>query len=199
MYSASHVGKDEDYTVHDIRKLPSLLFKANINCIEVLFSTHNCVNGYDELHWILDNRHELSIMNLPYLYNACIGTFHGKMSKLEQGTNSTTELVHKFGYDTKQAMCAYRLLDFIIRMYLNNFNFEDAIWYDDSDTTRKFLISIKRGEITKENFDKIVQYHFDYANSLYTVFSNKVVNIKLKDELDLKVKQLVMKGIKNEL
>ena len=64
-------------------------------------------------------------MNLKYLYDACIGMHYNKMKYLEKGTEGTKHLVEKYGYDTKQAVHAWRILDFL-RAFADN-EFTDFI------------------------------------------------------------------------
>ena len=77
-FSTSHVGDGDDYDVHDIRQLPNLWWKANINFLEVLFSEEYNFAGidgvlYGRLAQIWKLKDKIARMNLPYLFNACVG------------------------------------------------------------------------------------------------------------------------------
>lgn len=91
--------------MYDIRKLPNILYKANINFIEVLFSNEIIINdelGREQklmLSKIFENKDEIARMNLPRLYNSCSGMFLNKMKLLKKGTDGTQHLVDTFGYD----------------------------------------------------------------------------------------------------
>lgn len=129
MFSTSKVGTEEDYDVHDIRKLGDLFWKANVNFLEVLYSKEfefgKIIDERQSLKlgdiWLIQEifelRESIVTMNLPYLYSACKGMYHEKMKRLTKGTEGTQHLVDKYGYDTKQALHAYRILDFIVRFH----------------------------------------------------------------------------------
>ncbi|MCS4475861.1 hypothetical protein JQ032_09960 [Clostridium botulinum] len=51
-------------------------------------------------------------MNLNSLFNSCIGMHKNKINNINKKTRETIELVKKYGYDTKQALHSYKLLDF---------------------------------------------------------------------------------------
>ena len=108
-YSAARVSTNINYDVHDIRKLALLLWKANINFIEVLFSEESRILAFNErMEHILGERERLARMNLPYLWNACQGMYFNKFRQLEKGTEETQHLVERYGYSTKEALHCYR-------------------------------------------------------------------------------------------
>lgn len=43
-YSNFIIGETEDYDIHDVRKLSNLLWKSNVNFMEVLFSEDIVIN-----------------------------------------------------------------------------------------------------------------------------------------------------------
>lgn len=171
-FSKSYIGEVEDLDVHDIRKVSSLWWKANVNFLEVLFSNEvmlmqkqkfdtyiegSKVDAVNQLlQKIFDIKNEIARMNLPYLYDACIGMHLNKKKMIDKGTEGTQHLVDKYGYDTKQAMHSLRILDFLHRFVQTDFNdFKYAIKYkldDVQDWYGKFLLSVKSGELTKEEY-----------------------------------------------
>ncbi len=160
-YTRSYVGSDLDYTVHDIRKLPRLLWKANINFIEVLFSEESSFSELEGvigqiIAGILIRNNGLARMNLPYLYDACIGMYYTKYNQLMKGTEGTKHLVAQYGYDTKQALHCYRVLDFLERYYIRDFqDFKGAVWYEDG-ARREFMLNIKQGGLTLKEFELLL-------------------------------------------
>ena len=193
MYSDAYTSAECDYTVHDIRKLPELLYKANINFIEVLFAK---TLEYDKsLDWLFENKQELATMNLPYLYDACIGTYYEKMKGIHKGTKTTKVLVDKFGYDTKAAMCAYRLLDFITRMSCNNFDFAKSVKYEADEPIRDFLMGTKRGRYTEEVFNEMLNDKKEWALTLKTEYKEK----KLNDKLLHAMNEFILNVVKNRV
>ena len=160
MYSLpSQVTADMDFDVHDVRKIPNLFYKSNINFVEVLYSNEIVFNnediGVEMLHNIFEMRDKIARMNIPYFFHACVGMHHRKMSALNKGTKGTQHLISKYGYDTKQALHAYRVLDFLERLYYTKFNnFRKAITYEGED--RDFMFAIKNGAFTEQQYRTLV-------------------------------------------
>lgn len=136
MYHNSVITETVDYDYHDIRKLPELFWKANVNFLEVLFSEQIEISDDNKADtkailraiftWA---RNDLAKMNLPYLYKSCIGMHITKKKQIDKGTSGTQYLVEQFGYDTKQAMHSVRILDFLKRFADSEFNdFKSAIY-----------------------------------------------------------------------
>lgn len=206
MYSTSKIGKTEDYDVHDIRKLTELWWKSNINFVEVLYS--NEVLGQD-LNWcktpddfikatevstIIDNiwnmRDEIVTMNLPYFYSACKGMYFNKMSLLEKGTEGTIHLVKKYGYDTKQALHSYRVLDFIERFAFSEFkDFKWSITYDKYD--REKILDIKYGKYTLDEFKHEAEIKFSRFEKLEEKYKSQNPKEDVKNELTKNIKEIV--------
>lgn len=191
------IGEYEDLDIHDVRKLPELLFKANINYLETLASSDICIpNGNIEMKQIFQMRDDIFRMNLPYFYNACQGMFYQKMKQLTKGTEGTQHLVDKYGYDTKQAQHAYRCLKVIVDFAENNFeNFQEVIKYSGAELS--FMQGIRNGEVGDSyEFTKFVydykEKHFEVLSELY---GQQPVNLELKDKID----NLVMQMIKRKL
>lgn len=184
MYSYNHVSDDIDFTIHDIRKLPSVLFKANINFIEVLFSKESHIYS-KKIDKLFKNREFIARMNLPYLFNACDGMHFRKKKGITNYNKNTLFMKNKFGYNTKEACHAYRILDACIRYAKNGFeSFQDAILYND--TEREFILDIKRGKYTKEEYDKILtdkEAEFDTYRHTYYIKNEDMETKRHIDEL----------------
>lgn len=187
-YSKAVTGEDVDYTVHDVRKLTELFWKANINFLEILFSTETTGDALRELFMIRD---DIVTMNMPYLYNACKGMYFEKMKNLQRGTATTQDLVTKFGYDTKQAMHAYRVLDFCTRFHGDNFG--GAIWYKKAE--RDFLLAMKRGEFTQKAIKDIISNKFKEFTLLESWYKEQKPNEETKNTVYNIVKNVVKKGL----
>lgn len=197
MYANQIIGEDEDLDIHDIRKLPNLLYKANINFLEVLFSNEIIIgekmNRVQEtlINKIFEKRDEIARMNLPHLFNACGGMHLNKMKLLRKGTEGTQHLVDKFGYDTKQAQHAYRVLNFIERFEEVNFSdFKQAITYNFEE--RKFMLDIKDAFFNAESFENFVSFYHDARfKPLKERYHSFKPNEELKDELEMLIMNLV--------
>lgn len=167
LYSSSQIGQTQDLDLHDIRKLPKMLWKSNVNFLEVLHSKDLRYDTNDPLLCdIFQDKERFSRMNLPYLYASSIGMAASKKKMLDKGTSNTIHLVEKYGYDTKQAMHAYRILDFVIRFAVTGFrDFTKAMRYEDS-RDRSLLLSIKNGVFAKDDFIDMLAEKFAAADKI---------------------------------
>lgn len=149
--SIAYKDEEGDVERHDIRKLPNMLYKANVNFLELLFAEEFV--AYDPLfHELRNKREEIGRMNLPYLYEACIGMFDRKYRELKRdiGFLHDTDFKEEDLVDIKlkiqkNSASAYRILDFIARYQLNDFkSFEDAMRYRDEEPARKYILSLRK-------------------------------------------------------
>ena len=192
-----YISEEEDIEAHDIRKVKKLWYKVNVNFIEVLFSEEFIINDkinqrtYELLKLIWDMREDIASMNLPYLFDACRGMHFQKMSKLEEGTSGTQYLVDKYGYDTKQALHAYRILDFLKRYYNNRFvSFKQAIWYEAS-----YLLEIKHGEYSLKGYKKLVNNKLQEVQELEEVYKGFDIDEATNNKLQSIVKEIVKENL----
>lgn len=187
-HSESIIGHDADFDFHDIRKMDNLLYKANVNFLEVLFSQSVMINPQlqpdtkKQVEELFNMKHDIAKMNLPYLYHACIGMHHNKMKYLEKGTSGTQHLVDKFGFDTKQALHAYRILDFLERFAQNEFSdFGQAIYYDGhgryEGKSRDTLLAIKCGCFSQGEFEHMVNTKLERVQDRHkSIYSEAMVD-----------------------
>lgn len=206
LYSKSEIGITADYDMHDVRKLTQLLWKSNINFVEVLFSKEILINK-EELHpeslrvlnILFDMRESLARMNLPYLYNACVGMHYSKMKNLYTGTSGTKHLVEEFGWDTKQGLHSYRVLDFLSRYADNDFqDFQQAICYSDSPESQTLLMNIKHGAISIDEFLKLVENKKFTLDQFYKVKYQKHIVTANKDSVECIIKHIVRTELFNK-
>jgi len=198
--SKASTSVEEDISFHDIRKLPDMLWKSNVNFIEVLFSQQ--VNTSDGLYKeLIDKREGIARMNLPYLYDACMGMFYQKYKdyqrdnkRLEQDqTNS--ELIKKVN---KHAMSAFRILDFLYRYQHSDFNsFQNAIYYHEQDDYRDILFNFRKGNI-HEPENRLLQKK-SIIEGFKDRYKDKESDIGMKQYVDGVVRKYVREQIKNEL
>lgn len=209
IYATSKIGKTEDYDIHDIRKIPQLFWKSNINFIEILFSNEiemykNKVMSEKDyetqrlLSSIFTQKNDVVKMNLPYFYDGCKGMYFNKLSLLGKGTEGTNHLVEKYGYDTKQAMHAYRLLDFITRFADNNFNnFKQAIEYTNNE--RNFMLGIKNGQYSIDEFIKVAELKFLEFEKYDKLYKDQKPNEELYNNLVETIKNIVKLNIQSSI
>ena len=194
-YSSDIIREDADYNYHDIRKLPDLLFKANINFIEVLFSQEYSFAGSKEKQFfdtLFEKREELAAMNLPYLYNACIGMALNKMKMIHKFSDSN-EKYKQFGYNIKEVTHAFRVLNFLVRYSRTN-NFADSLYCRPESDSYYFLMKLKEGKFSEEEAKSLVHLELERVRSV-TYFSEQKVNKELYEEIKEHVKEYVRANI----
>lgn len=209
--SISKVTKTEDLERHDIRKLPSMLYKANVNFLETLFSVQ--VDYADSLYQTLvKRREEIARMNLPYLYDACFkGMYERKMKEFLRDTSyiniheSEQEIEDKVN---KHLMVAYRILDFLVRYARNGFtSFASAIRYDESikedKEMKEFLFSIRDGKVGKQQYfneiPSFIEEKRKEVESLREIYKSHPINHTLNSEIEKLVKAYVQLNLLEEI
>lgn len=196
-FSKSIITPTEDNDIHDVRKLADLLFKANINFLEVLASNEIIVpNGNPEILEILDMKDEIFKMNLPYLYDACMGMHYNKMKQLTKGTEGTQHLVDKYGYDTKQATHAFRVINFIEKYESTNFtDFTGSLKYDGFE--REFILGIRHGQMTLQEYENFIKSYYEFKFvPLKERYKSHDVDLKVKEKIEDLIMQLIKRKIK---
>jgi RNA repair pathway DNA polymerase beta family len=203
--SKSKTSNTEDVEIHDIRKLPQMLWKSNVNFIEVLFSeasvTYNFAPGAQNLtHNLLRMREDIASMNLPYLFDACYGMFLRKKKDFDRDKIFVLpDELDKARAGLKHAHSAIRIADFINR-YLENAwdDFKGAIWYEESDPMRATLMELKLGTFDGSPAGLIeeAEQKFKAAEEFY---KNQRKNEELNQWLQDFVRDAVKLNIKNEL
>jgi predicted nucleotidyltransferase len=187
MFSSANVSDTLDYDCHDIRQLGNLLWKSNINFIITLFSPEYTCNP--DLQWIFNRADVYASMNLPAFYNATMGMHFEKMKKLLQPTSNTQVLMDKFGYDTKQACHAMRCL-LVLKRVSCGMSMRNALWFNGND--REFLISIKGGKWSHDDFKKYVfDWREEHKDAIKAWFSNQIVHEELSQELNQGIKTFI--------
>ncbi|GCD11765.1 nucleotidyltransferase domain-containing protein [Clostridium tagluense] len=198
-FSKSIIGELEDFDCHDIRKVSNLWWKANVNFLEVLFTEELLVNieltskSKHCINELFKNKDKIVIMNLPYLFNACVGMHITKKNDIDKGTEGTKHLIKMHGYETKMAMHSIRILDFLIRFANQGFkDFKKAIWYELDDPKRLLLLDIKHGKYTKEQYLEMATYMQNLVETEYKNFyMDKTVNIDTNEAILTLVKEII--------
>jgi len=198
VYTESKVGDKLDEEFHDIRKLVNLLWKSNVNFLEVLFSTEITISENRSIaeciFQILAMKSEIATMNLPYLYKACKGMFDSKSKYVEAGNKGTHYLVEQYGFDTKSAMHAFRILDFIERFSENDFtDFKGAMQYDSKG--REFMLNMKGGEYTRNQYNDLLNAKLTTFNKLQVRYMEQPKNETIKKTLDELIFKMIEKKI----
>lgn len=198
-FSTSVVGFEFDYDIHDIRQLSELFWKTNINFMEVLFAEEIMTFEWEPkylIEWMLERKEDLARMNLPYLYNACVGMSIQKQKRMMgKGTESTKHLVEKYGYECKEASHAIRVLDFLLRYHNDGFcDFKRAIYYGDDEpflSMRDVLVRVKTGQYSLSQVEKMLAFKMMEVEEIKSDYLCCKPDVALKEELDSKIKECV--------
>lgn len=183
-YSNQVITETEDYAVHDIRKLTELLFKSNINYMEIFASNEMMIDEkFPHIKKMFEMREDIFTMNLSQFFVACKGMHKQKMSLLNKGTEGTQHLVDKFGYDTKQALHAYRVMKVAVDFEKNSFkNFDKILKYNGEELD--FMLSIRNGFFQKEVFENFIEHYYESTFlKLEEKYLGKDVNFELLEEM----------------
>lgn len=190
-YKDSTIGEQFDYQVHDIRKLPELLAKSNVNFLEALFTTE--IKSNHVLHtrlWSL--RDSIARMNLPYLYDACVGMFNKEIKLYEKKMAEGNE-AKAFKY----AASAIRSTDFLYRFHNNDFSdFRAAIWYEDHE---RVLYKIKTGLYSREAVEYTLSTNEETAIKLKPVYKGFEFDADTADAMKYWIKRYVQENILEQL
>lgn len=191
------IGTETDILVHDIRKLPDLLWKSNPSFMEIMFTQERIIpdtfaSGFVEA--LYGMRDSIAVMNLPYFWDSSMGIMTNKMKHLE-GTSGTADLVSRYGYDTKQAMHAVRILRVLEKFADNGFtDFGEAIWFPGRD--RDEMLAIKNGSMSEQEFRQYADQRLRQVEGLRPLYKDAAPNRGTCDEVDSIVKELVRKGLR---
>lgn len=195
----SHSKKDEngnDIDIKDIRDLPDLIGKANINYLEPLFAIMFEPNkeldavSMDYINYLLENREELVKINLSYFFDACLGMYYRNYPLIEKGTVPTKYLTDKYGYNTKAFMTCYRALDSIMRYYERDFkDFGTTIRYNDKE--REEMLKMKHGFYTLEECKLKLEDKLSNTKKYEEIYHKFSKNIDLFEDLQNRTKFLI--------
>lgn len=192
-FHLSTVGQVEDIAAYDIRRLPAMLYKSSANFIEILYSIETYISnepGYELLNKIFELKDEIAKMNLKSLFGTSKGMYFSEMKELEKATEETKALVEAHKYDTKKAVHALRIIDFIERFYNTNYSdFKRCMTYDATD--REYFLSVKNGLYSIDEFRKIAEARFEKMMRLEQEYCKHDNNEELNNYITDLVKQIV--------
>lgn len=114
-YSNQTVTEESDVEAHDIRKLPEMMFKANPNFLEVLFSKEYVYKDRD-FKKILDLRDRIVTANLPKFFSGSKGISYKKVDLIKKGKYN-----EEYERGAKEALHAYRIAKLLEDFALSGF------------------------------------------------------------------------------
>jgi len=189
MFANAVTSPTLDATCHDVRQLVELVWKANLNFIEVLFS-EACVRD-SSLDFIFIARDSLATMNLYTFFKATYGMHLMKIKDLKKGTGNTTMLVEKFGYDTKQACHALRCL-YVISRFMEYGHMGKTLWFEDNDPQRSILLDVKAGKYSEAEFlEYVTSWHNVWKGEAEKFYHNATPDEKAYKWAQDKLKKVV--------
>lgn len=180
-FSAAKQTEEMDYDVHDVRRLSELIWKANINFIEVLFSEQQ--SYHEGLNFLFGDAERWAGMNIPAFRNATYGMHKQKMGNLHKGTAKTMGLIDRFGYDTKEACHALRCL-YTLEKYGDTNSMGKALWFREGKK-RDTLLQVKAGWFKESEFLDIVEHwHIHVWGELSKSYNDTRADLYAKEELE---------------
>ena len=180
-YKKNIITDTVDKDIKDIRQLTDLLWKSNISYMEILFASQ--IDVHEGLSEFLSLRDDIAKINLPQLFKSTGGMFNERMKRLEKPTDGTQHLVDKYGYNTKEALHAFRTLLALDDFEANGFrDFGDVLRHDELG--RQAMLEIKYGKFTKDEFVKFITgYHDDVFVPLKDKYCSQKPNEELKEHM----------------
>lgn len=185
----------DDYDFHDIRRLPNLLFKANITWLENLYSDYQMICN-DGINKIIDMRDEIVVMNIPKMYSTTIGHVEKKIKLVRKGhgTKSTQGMVDKIGYDTKELVHAIRMVDFVKRFHANGFNnFGECLKYTGQE--RENMLEYRNGRYSKDEALELMKKAHCELVEIKDAFISLEPNLETLSRLENIVREIVREGM----
>ncbi|MFF2532267.1 hypothetical protein ACFVS2_25490 [Brevibacillus sp. NPDC058079] len=196
--------KCPDRKHHDVRKLPKLFYKANVNYLEILFA-HRVVR-YDALFdQLAAVREDIATMNIPYLFDACMGMYDQSYRYFQRDNAYVTldELTDSLAQRKKvgkHAAGALRITDFMKRYANQGFmDFGSAISYDSENAQDKVFIdtymAMRNGDLSFGELDPLLKQAEIEANELKGFFKEKTI----KEDVNQYVIETVRKHVREQL
>jgi len=152
-HSPQEISGDVDFSAWELRPFVKMCASANPNSLEALFSDERCTVDLVDAH-PFDAMAGITLVAARSLFlTKRIAATHAGFAKscirrLEHGktrTGDRTVDVERFGYDTKYAMHAVRILGVAVRALQRG---EYKIMVDEDE--RKLLIAIREGQFSKD-------------------------------------------------
>lgn len=126
----------------DIRLYLETLKKANVNFVELLYTSYIIINEPYQKLWyeLINNRERISHYNPARAVKAAVGVALEKYHAMEHRYPSRAAIIDEFGYDPKQLHHLARM-KFFIRDYVSNKPYIECI--QPIGETRDYLLHLK--------------------------------------------------------
>lgn len=129
----------EHCTVKDFRDYFKIIYKANINFLEILCTEYYVVNPQYKIYWEYLRKHcdDIANLNPQKLIFSSLGMAMEKAKKICHDSPANHELIEKYGYVAKELQHIMRLYLFVKRYLVDGAPFSQAIWVDGYDSFGK--------------------------------------------------------------
>ncbi len=143
------LGNKEHVVVQPTSSLIEQFFKGNVNSLEILYTDYFICGK--ESYWskLREKRDEIVSCSQLNIVNATMGMINQKYSALFKCTETTAPFFEKYGYDNKNLIHVYRLLEMMKGMSIG-VKYDICLKIGVCPVFMKFMSSVRNGEITKE-------------------------------------------------
>lgn len=191
----------QDVSWNSLREFPTMLYKSNIAVLEMLFADTIVNSRYVDIwNYFINLRNDITVMNLPYLYNSCMGMIYNAKKKLVNNESNifpvSVVLPYEHNYNIKSATKIYRMYDFITRFVESDFDFETAYRYKNNEESRQILLRIKNGYCNNIDISMHLSYVEQKAREKESIYMSHIENKKLYTELKEKTYWFIYNKIK---
>jgi predicted nucleotidyltransferase len=176
VYTNFQTSETVDIDIQDVRRLESLLHKSNPAYLDLLFSPEINPFSFIEMAHILRMNNHIARMNLPYLFDSCMGTMNQNVKQLQIPTSDKVKaMIEKHEYNPKKAMMAVHFANLLVRFHQTDFtDYKSAIWYEGEE--RDFMLGIKKGQHSLKEIKEIIAEKEVKAKELKDIYKSKEVD-----------------------
>lgn len=127
--STTHIRKNEEHIdLKDVRLYINCFEKQNLNFLEILFTPYKIVNPLYEQWWnkLVENREAITHYDFHRAIKSMKGIALEKYHAMEHRYPSKTDIIDKYGYDSKQLHHLLRVEEYLAR-YIEGRTYEECL------------------------------------------------------------------------
>ena len=188
------LDNNEHINVKDIRLYFELMYKQNVQFLELLFTDYKIVNKKykNEVRGLFEKAELIASYNNMKLLNGISGMAQEKHKALEHPYPSIIGKIEKYGYSGKQLSHIIRLYQFIINI-TSGVSFKNSLTYFENSVK----VMVMKAKLNEYSLDEARQLAQEYADKIHNIKEAEILakGVVVKDEvvnilLDLKLKIL---------
>jgi hypothetical protein len=194
-----------DYRYINIINLPKILFKSNLNDLQLLFTKEFIVgDGLEKeqvklLNKLLMKKEDIARINLTNLLNSSLGVSRSYKKDMYKKKKSNEIVFDSFGYDPKYAMNYARVLDFLFKYQQSGFNNVESI-LEYNGLERNFMLEIRNGGMSLDSFENYIEFFKEAkVKKVSDDYKKHRPNEKLYKEIEGICYKIVEISVKKEL